>query len=170
MKKLAILLLAAQLSQAQFLTEDHTQIGFWVDPTVTDKGFQLGVEIQKIMHWGFVGVSLSHYEALDPNYTDIVGFGGINFNLFAYEPVRYYGGIRAGALFRGSSFYPLVGIVAGFDWEVLPGVLLGLRGWIDHREDQKAQFYGDYSAYKRGWITDNPLLQENGAIVVSFRW
>lgn len=170
MKTTLMFLLMLQVAQAQFITKDYTQASIWVDPTVTDKGFQIGIDLQKVMRWGFVGASASYYEALEPNYADIVGFGGINFNLLHFEPVRYYGGLRAGALFREGNPYPLVGIIAGFDWEVAKGFLIGLRGWIDYREDQKPQFYGDYSAYKKGWITNNPLLQENGAVVVSFSW
>lgn len=172
-----ILLLAVNICQAQFIKEDYTQASIWVDPVATYKegGPQIGIDIQKIMHWGWVGVSMSHFNALTPRYTDLVGSGGVNFNLFNFDAVRYYAGPRLGFLRRSKHTYPLAGGVMGFDWRISAPtasakIHIGARAWIDYREDQKAQFYGDYNAYERGLITNNNLLQENGAVVLSVSW
>lgn len=178
MKKLIILLLlVANVSQAQFLDTEYTQASVWVDPGTIGNGGapQIGMDIQKIMQWGWISASLSHYHALEPSYTDVVVSGGINFHAFNFDPVRYYTGPRGGFLNREGNWYPLVGGVAGFDWRInrptAPTIFhAGIRLWIDYREDQKNQFYGGDSAYKRGLITNNPLLQENGAIVLSISW
>lgn len=175
MKKLILLaLLATSLCQAQFVKKEYTQLSAWVDPvaTVKESGPQLGVDIQKIMRWGWVSASVSHFGKLEPSYTDFVASGGINFNLFNFEPLRYYTGPRLGFMFRGGHGYPLAGGVIGADWTISKPntstkIAIGARAWIDYREDQKQQFYGDYSAYERGLITNNALLQENGAIVLS---
>lgn len=178
MKKLAlILLLFTSLVQAQFIDKEWTQFSIWIDPIATHKegGAQIGIDIQKIMYGGWISASFSHFEALTPSYIDLVGSGGINFNLFNYKPVRYYAGPRLGFLFREGNGFPLVGGVIGFDWQLSrpysdTKIHIGARAWIDYREDQKNQFYGDYDSYERGIITNNNLLQENGAIVLSFSW
>lgn len=180
MKKLSIILTLAfcSFANAQFITvpEDdiNTQFGIFVDPTFTDKGAQIGAFATMVMNWGYVGASFSNYNNLNGiGYTDLAGELGLNWHLFNFEPVRYYAGFRGGTLWRGTSPYPLVGGVVGFDWRVSArwadvDVYIGVKLWTDYREDQKAQFYGDYDAYERGLITNNPLLQENGAITLSF--
>lgn len=173
MKTLTLcLLLYYSTLTAQFIDRDYTQASFWVDPVAWHKegGPQIGLEITKVMRWGWVSASLSHFEALEPDYTDAVGSGGINFHLFGYDPVRYYAGIRLGFLWRAGNPYPLAGSVMGFDWKIIGDLSLGLRAWIDYREDQKNQFYGDSDGYEPGLITNNPLLQENGAIVVTIKF
>lgn len=173
MKTLIIFLLTTQIALAQFITRDYTQFSVWTDPVAWHKegGPQIGAELTKVMRWGWVSVSISHFEALTPSYTDVVGSGGINFNLFNYEPIRFYGGFRLGVSGRDLNFpYPLAGMVAGFDWQIFKNFHGGLRVWVDHREDQKDQFYGDSDAYEPGLIFTSPLSQENGAIVISWSW
>ena len=175
MKKLILLLtMSSMIAQAQFIEEEWTQVGTFVDPVAWHKesGPQIGLEITKVMLWGWASVQVSHFEALTPVYSDLVGSGGINFNLFNYNPVRYYAGPRLGFMWREGNGFPLVGGVMGFDWRLSSKNAetkfhIGLRGWIDYREDQKNQFYGDSDGYEPGIITNNPLLQENGAIVIS---
>lgn len=173
MKKLAfILFLITASAGAQLLDRDYTKFSIWVDPVVTVKEGtpQVGLELTKVMHWGWVSASVSYIE-LTPSYMDAVGSGGLNLNLFNYDAIRYYAGIRLGALWREGKYpFPLVGGVIGFDWQISRGFSLGLRGWIDYRDDQEEQWYGDYDAYEPGLITNNALLQENGAIVMSFNW
>jgi hypothetical protein len=157
---------------AQFIDETYTQINNFVDPTFTDNGFQIGLEIEKIMKWGYVNVSISHYQGLEIPYNDLVGSLGINYHLFQYSRIRYYNGFRLGYIKRERTF-PMVGGVVGFDFKLkhdneTKGFRIGFRLWIDYREGQKAQFYGDYDAYKPGLITNTPLLQENGAFVFSY--
>jgi hypothetical protein len=181
MKKsiLLLLLTAPLLMQSQILTvpEDdiNVQFGFYVDPTLTDKGAQIGAFATMVMNWGFVGVSTSTYPKLGGvGYRDLVGELGLNWHLFEFEPVRYFAGFRLGRLWREKGGgYELAGGLIGFDWRVTRrdapvDVFLGLRFWADYREDQKNRAYGDSDAYKRGLITNNPLIQENGAFSVSF--
>lgn len=168
---------AMTIAQAQFLHTEYTQASVWVDTGTFGNGGapQIGADIQKIMRWGWISVSLSHYQALEPNYTDVVVSGGVNFHLFNFDPVRYYAGPRLGYITREGHWYPMAGGVAGFDWRIsrpsaATKLHIGARLWIDYREDQKNQFYGDSDAYERGLVTNNPLLQENGAIVFSISW
>lgn len=174
-KIIVVLLLVSSIANAQFIDKDYTQISVFIDPTITDNGFQIGGEIQKIMHWGYASIGASTYNGFDVSYTDLIGTVGINFNLLNNDIVRYYSGFRLGLIWRETSPYPAVGGVLGLDIRLSKFYSktqchIGVRLWVDHREDQKSQFYGDYSGYKKGWITNNPLLQENGAIVVSMSW
>lgn len=173
------ILLGAYKCNAQFITvpEDdiNTQFGFFVDPTFTDNGAQIGAFATMVMNWGFVGVSSSTYPKLgDVGYSDLVGELGLNFHLGGFEQVRYFTGFRLGRLWRGAGEgFNLTGGLVGFDWRVSRrnaevDVYLGLRFWADYREDQEDRAYGDSKAYKRGLITNNPLIQENGGFSVSF--
>lgn len=175
---LIALLLLSLSSQAQFITvpEDdiNTQFGLFVDPTFTDAGYQIGIFATMVMNWGYIGVSASDYDGLGGvGYTDLVGELGLNGHFGGFEPIRAYAGFRLGYLWRGSNMFPLVGGVVGFDWRVSKhdaevDVYLGFKLWTDYRADQTKQFFGDYDAYERGLITNNPLLQENGAFLISF--
>ncbi|MGR3218494.1 MAG: hypothetical protein ACUZ8H_01570 [Candidatus Anammoxibacter sp.] len=172
---MTIISASAQSPWFEFIDREYTQMTFMVDPTLTDKGAQIGIDIQKIMLWGFAGVSFSHYAALEPSYTDMVGFGGVNFHMFRNDRIRYYGGFRLGMNWRGQSVYPLIGLVCGIDIRLnstkyRTGLYIGGRLWVDHREDQKNQFYGDDTAYNPGIIFSGPLSQENGAITISLTW
>ncbi|SFB91841.1 hypothetical protein SAMN04489722_101259 [Algibacter lectus] len=176
-KKILLLLLVvvSTIANAQFIDKDYTQISVVFDPTITDNGFQIGGEIQKIMHWGYTSIGASTYKGFDVSYTDLIGTFGINFNLFNNDVVRYYSGFRLGLIWRETTPFPAVGGALGFDIKLSKfyskiQFYLGMRLWTDYREDQKNHFYGDSSGYKRGLITNNALLQENGAIVLSMSW
>lgn len=180
MKKILILILfyssIVNAQFIQFIDEEYTQISIWNDPVVTfqERMPQFGVDITKVMLWGWISASVSHAN-LNVGYTDLIGSGGFNLKLANYDPVRYYAGPRMGFIFREGNGFPLWGGVIGFDWRISrPHVAtkfhIGARAWIDYREDQKDQFYGASAVYKPGLITNNPLLQENGAIVISFSW
>ncbi|AUP81244.1 hypothetical protein [Flavivirga eckloniae] len=170
-----VLLVKSAIANAQFISEDYTQVSLFIDPTITDSGFQIGGEIQKIMHWGYASVGASTYNGFEVAYTDLIGTLGINFNLFNNNEIRYYSGFRLGIIWRETNPFPMVGGVVGGDIRLSKFYAktkfhIGIRLWTDYREDQKDQFYGDASGYKKGWLTNNPLLQENGAIVVSISW
>jgi len=170
---LSIALLICSISSAQFLQvndKEDAQIIAWLDPTFTDAGIHIGVEVNKQLLWGWVSLGVSHYEALNPSYTDLIGSGGFNFTMFEKQTIRIYTGPRIGVSYRDGNPYPLVGGVLGFEVDFGNGFTGGLRGWIDWREDQKDEFFGDEDAYKPGLITDHPLLQENGAIVFGFKF
>lgn len=172
---IAFLLLLSSMINAQFIDRDYTQAGVFIDPTFADYGFQIGGEIQKIMHWGYASIAASAYKGLSVTYTDLIGTLGINFNLFNNDVVRYYSGGRLGIIWRETNPFPMVGGVVGFDirlskFYAKTKYYIGARLWTDYREDQKNQFYGDYGGYEKGLITNHPLLQENGAIVFSISW
>ncbi len=176
---LILLLLFCSISHAQLISglqKESTLGSIYVDPTFNDKGFQVGLEISKTWSWGFASAAASTYETI--GYFDLVGTFGLNWHMFNTDLIRYYAGFRGGAIFRnsddrGHTHFGMGGGVMGFDirltrWNADSHVFVGFRGWIDYREDQKNRFYGDSDAYVRGLITNNPLLQENGAIVFSF--
>ncbi|GAA3651559.1 hypothetical protein [Flavivirga jejuensis] len=170
-----LLVIVSTIANAQFIDKDYTQVSVFIDPTITDNGFQIGGEIQKIMHWGYASIGASTYNGFEVAYTDLIGTIGINFNLFNNNVVRYYSGFRMGLIWRETNPFPMVGGALGFDMRLSKFYSktqfhIGLRLWTDFREDQKDQFYGDSNGYKKGLITNNPLLQENGAIVLSMSW
>ncbi len=172
---IALLLVISSIANAQFIDKDYTQVSMFIDPTVTYYGFQIGGEIQKIMHWGYASVAASTYYGFKVAYTDLIGTLGINFNLFNNDIIRYYSGARLGIIWRETSPFPMVGGAVGFDirlskFYAKTKYYIGTRLWTDYREDQKDQFYGDSGGYQKGLITNNPLLQENGAVVFSISW
>lgn len=167
--------------EAQFITvpEDdiNTQFGISIDPTLTDSGAQIGVFSTLVMNWGYVEAGFSSYIDPDPEriaYRDLVGELGLNCHLGGFEPIRYFVGFRLGFITRDNrDTYPMTGGAIGFDWRVSRrnadvDFFIGVKLWTDYREDQKDQFYGSAAKYERGLLTDNPLLQENGALRLSF--
>lgn len=153
--------IASYTVTAQFNQDEDFYASLFIDPTFTDKGFQFGVDITKELEWGFVSVSASTYPELKDGYFDIVGTPGLAFNFF--ESLTIYGGGRMGFVFRGGNVYPLVGMSLRFQVKIIDNVSIGLMFWVDHREDQKDEFYGDSDAYKEGLIFTGTLSQENGA-------
>ena len=176
-KVVILLLFLSAFANAQivtFIDKNWTQASVWVDPTLTDQGFQTGYEIEKIMDWGYASASFSIYNGLDVKYRDLVGTLGVNFNMFNNNAIRYYGGWRMGFITRtddtDKNTYPMVGATIGITIKICKHIHIGPRLWIDYREDQKDQFYGSSLLYERGFITNNPLLQENGALVFTVSW
>ena len=181
-KAVIVFLLLTTFCSAQvvtFIDKDWTQLNVWVDPTLTDQGFQTGYEIEKVMHWGYASAAFSIYDGLEVRYSDVVGTLGVNFNMFNNDVIRYYGGWRMGFISRKhkntKATYPMFGSVIGFNirlsrFNTINKMYVGYRLWIDYREDQKNKFYGNSELYKRGIITNNSLLQENGGLVFSFSW
>ncbi len=176
-----LLLLFTSFANAQFITvpEDdiNTQFGIFIDPTLTDSGAQIGAFATMVMNWGYAEASISIYDDADVEriaYTDLVAELGLNGHFGGYEPIRAYAGFRIGFINRDNkNTYPMAGGSIGFDWRVSArwskvGVYVGAKLWTDYREDQKDEFFGSAKKYKRGFITNNPLLQENGALRVSF--
>lgn len=150
---------------AQFNNDEDLTASVFVDPTFTDEGFQFGIQVRKELIWGWVGIEASHYGSLNPPYTDIVGSGGM---ALEFKPVSILLGPRAGVMYRGQSPYPLIGLISIFEIQIIENVRVGFRLWVDHREDQKDQFYGDSDAYTPGLIFTGPLAQENGAAVLTW--
>ncbi len=150
---------------AQFNNDEDLTASVFIDPTFTDAGFQFGVQLRKELLWGWTGIEASHYGSLNPSYTDLVGSGGM---AFEFKPVTILLGPRAGVLFRERSPYPLVGLITNIELQISQKIRVGFRLWVDHREDQKDQFYGDSDGYEPGIIFTGPLAQENGAAVLTW--
>lgn len=161
------MLFAGLMCSAQFNQDEDLMLTGIVDPTFTDRGFQYGIQVRKELLWGWVGLETTRYESLNPVYHDLVASGGVSIHPWA-EEVTIYGGPRAGVLWRGKDKYPVAGIGLGVDVELIDNIRAGVRLWIDHREDQKDEFYGDSSGYERGILTNNSLLQENGALTLTW--
>ncbi len=137
---------------------NSTQVGTWVDPTFTDGGFQLGIEITKLFDdIGWVSVGTSYYADLNPPYNDLVASGGLMSYLANHK--QYYGG-RIGIEYRRGQPYPLVGLVVGNEVYIDRLLSIGLRVWRDYRSSQDKQFYGG---------SDNNKWRNNGALTLIFK-
>ena len=128
-----------------------------------------GVEMTYVIGAPFISLSVSYFD-LDPDYFDYVFSTGINWEMFGYEKIRYYGGGRIGVEYREKNPNPLAGLVIGMEWELVDGFAVGFRLWVDHRESQDDGKYGDSSSYEPGMIFTSPNSQENSAITFSFVW
>ena len=184
MKRLLIIAicLVGLNSSAQFIFTDNdrdtgqeTLLSTWTDPTLSDSGFQQGVEITKELMTGWVSLGVSNYLDLDRErvpYTDLVASGGLNWHMFSNDVIKYYGGGRGGIVMRGDKQpHVLVGLVIGFDIKLDKRGLyrIGTRLWVDWRQDQKDQFFGDSDAFEPGILFKNPISQENGAVVLTIK-
>ena len=167
MKYLLLLLLFTTSLTAQLNTDEEAFVTLWADPTFTDSGFQVGAEIKKEMNWFYVSAGVSYYESLNPSYTDLVATIGVAGHP-GIEKITLYLGQRLGALYRASDPYGLYGWIFEVTYKINEWISAGARVWIDYREDQKNEFYGDSGGYERGLITNSTLLQENGAIEIIF--
>lgn len=172
MKKLtlitSLLITSIAFSQLKYNTDEERFFSVWVDPTLTDRGQQIGLSFTKEMLWGFVDLSVSHYAELKPSYTDaVVTFGFANTNY--RETINWYNGIRIGSAFRESQPHGIVGASTRLQYQIFKGFYIGFMLWVDYRADQADQFYGDASAHEY-FIFSNPMTQENGAVYISVRF
>lgn len=135
----------------------ETKLGLWVDPTFTDGGFQLGMELTKQFDdIGWVSLGVSNYADLNPPYADIVFSGGLTSSLFGHT--QYYGP-RIGIEYRRATPYPLVGFVVGNEIPIDHLITLGFRVWRDYRSSQAKEFYGG---------SDGNKWRNNGALTLIF--
>ncbi|HNP68195.1 MAG TPA: hypothetical protein PKH16_09845 [Aequorivita sp.] len=173
--KVTLLIIAIAITTAvkaqtiYYEQSDELYMSAFVDPTFTDRGFQLGVEVTFKMDWGFATYGISHYEELDPSYTDMTLMGGVRFNAFSVDAVTYYAGPRIGLIEREGNIFPLMGGVAGFDVKIdRQGIFkIGLRAWADYCADQDPMKYGGYTS--DNWLIKDPMFRENGALVFTWR-
>lgn len=151
-----------------FNTDEDFKGTIWVDPTFTDAGAHFGLGIRKELEWGWVGVEASVYPELSVSYWDAIGQGGIIYNITSKFDVL--GGFRLGYIDRNGNPFPLAGAIMIFEYEIFKDVSISVRLWVDHREDQRDQFFGDSDGYTPGIIFTSPLSQENGAAGITFRF
>ena len=142
---------------ASLHAQSDTKLGAWVDPTFTDGGFQLGIEITKEMNHGWVSVGASSYPDLSPPYSDLVFSGGLMAYMFGH---KQYAGARLGTEYRRGQPYPLVGYTAGYEMPLDRLISIGARLWRDYRSSQDKQFYGG---------SDNNKWRNNGALILIFK-
>lgn len=154
------------------------QHNLFIDPTGKPPhgggGRQFGYEMTALMGWGSISPSISTFPQLKDGYTDLVVSFEFNFHMFNTTLIRYHAGPRLGFIFRGSNQYPLIGFGAGADIVVyqFPNqkttILLGGKFYMDWREDQEDQFYGD-SSVKRWHGLDHRLVG-TGVLYLGFRF
>jgi len=145
--------------------EDFKAIAF-VDPTFDDAGFQIGLGIRKEMDWFWVGVETSTYQELNPAYYDIITQIGTILN---WNKLDILLGARGGVVFRANEPFPLGGLIMMLEYNITKQIAIGGRLYVDHREDQGNEAYGDSDGYIEGIIFTNPESQENGAFVITFK-
>lgn len=155
-----------QPNRIGFNQDEDFKAVFYIDPTFTDAGEQYGAGIRKDLEWGWVGVEASVYPELAVSYWDLIGQGGLVLNV---NRLDVYGGFRLGRTEREGNPYPLVGMIMLFEYNITKSIAVGVRFWVDHREDQKDEFYGDSSSYKPGIIFKGELAQENGAFNLTIK-
>lgn len=137
----------------------------FIDPTFSDAGFQVGLGIRKELLGGWVGLEASTYPDLNGiGYWDLVAQGGIAFEM---GKTTLLAGARIGRIEREGNPFGLAGAILQIEVEIVNGVLVGGRLWLDYREDNKNSFYGDSDGHTY-LIFSNPLLQENGAFTLTF--
>lgn len=154
----------AQAEKQTLFNNDEEFFGsVFIDPTFTDPGFQYGVEVLKEMQWFFVAAAVSQYPELEDGYTDLNFTVGMVMNFFHNQNLTIYSGAGGGANFRGGDPYGMMHLSLKLHLKIKDNVYLGLKFWVDHREDQKDEFYGDSDGHKKGLIFKGPLSQENGA-------
>ena len=146
---------------------DDTDMNLYafVDPTFTDDGEQYGIGFKKEFRFFYVGVEVSTYQALEPSYTDAIFMLGTTINLKRFDIT---GGGRIGLVKRkgNPTPLPLMGLEVSFLYHITNKLSAGFRFWVDERQDQKDEFYGDSDTYDSGIIFTNELSQENGAFII----
>lgn len=153
----------------QFNKDEETFVSLFIDPTFTDPGFQFGGEILKEMQWGYVYAQLSTYPELQDGYIELIASPGLAFSFFPNQNLQVYGGGRIGANWRGGNPYAMIGMGIRINIKLTDRLYCGLQLCVDHREDQKDQFYGDSSGHKEGLIFTGPLSQESGMGFITFK-
>lgn len=138
-------------------------------------GRQVGYKFTAIMGWGYIEPSISMFDQLEGGYMDVVVTLGLNWHMFRTTMIRYYGGLRLGREFRELGDYEMAGLALGADLTIVTfsngsSIYIGGELFVDHRESQRDQFYGDSDGYEKGLIFTNPLSQENGRINLGIRF
>lgn len=152
-------------SQVKLNDDEDFYFTTFTDPTFSDAGFQVGLGIRKELLGGWVGLEASTYPDLNGiGYWDLVAQGGIAIEI---GKTTILGGARIGRIEREGNPFGLAGTLLQIEVEIFNGVLAGGRLWLDYREDNKNEFYGDSDGHTY-LIFSNPLLQENGAFTLTF--
>ena len=137
-------------AQIQFNQDEDKYVSIWTDPTLSDNGFQIGGTFTMEYKAVFAEYSISHYNELNPSYTDIVVGYGLVLNVFKAD--LYIGG-RLGFIYREKdNIAGLTGGMMRLQYPVTKRLYLGIQFWIDARTD-----------------LGNDFVRENGGFYVSFR-
>lgn len=136
--------------QIKFNADEEHFASAFVDPTFSDKGFQFGVSYLMEYNSVYSEYSISHYNALEPSYTDLVVGYGVVLNIGKAD---LYTGGRIGFVYREKdNFAYLFGGSIRLQYPITDKIHLGLQGWLDMRSD-----------------LGNDLIRENGAIFLSIK-
>ena len=143
MKKLTIALLFPILSfsQIRFNDVEYFTISMINDPraSVKEGGFYIGGELEYVGKI-YTRVGVDNFSVLQDGYTAVVGGIGLNLTSGYFEKIRYYAGVRLGAIKRAET-NATAGLEAGIDFSVGENAFIGIRTSYDYRSDQ--EFY-DY--------------------------
>lgn len=151
---------------------NHEFINAFIDPTFTDQGAQFGASYTSIYEGkkfsSFAEIGLSHYNKLDPTYTDLVVTYG---PALSFKKLDILIGGRFGLIYRGTSqhlnrgetsaggdyttrvhIYGLFGASIRLQYPISKKLYFGAQYWYDARQD-----------------LDNNFIRENGAFFISFK-
>lgn len=120
----------------------RTTLGVFIDPNATRKdGFNIGLNLdyQRTVMYNKVNVfyfpNLRGLDYLELSAT----LCGFNAHLGYFNTHRFYGGFKAGAIFRetNSTPYPMMGFEAGYEWYITDGFCVGFILSTEYRCDNK---------------------------------
>lgn len=140
--KTLLLLLICQLSfgQFRFVDTEFFTARLSVDPYASFKegGINFVSEIEYVGPI-YVKVGVESFDVLRGSYRDMHAGLGLSFTSGYFEKVRYYAGVRAAKVHRGSyGAYRLnYGLEAGIDLDIADNWSLGYRATFDKRHDQE---------------------------------
>ena len=137
MKKLLTVALLTTVLTVNAQKEEYFTASVSIDPTATVKESSPNLvgEIELVSKWGYVKASSQILPDLEGGYVDLAGAMGFNIYLNRWKTPRIYFGGRLGTIFRGGSQYPLAGLEAGVDFDIVDNMFIGLRATRDYRED-----------------------------------
>lgn len=144
MKKIIIMLLISIGANAQvkFFDQTHEQINLIFDPNASFKesGINIGTEFEYVYQGFYIKQGVQNFAVLKGGYTDLITTFGTSFKVGKINNNRFYTGVRAGWILRGSQVYATGGFEAGFDYIFKNGLTIGVRTTRDYREDFKYSF------------------------------
>jgi hypothetical protein len=153
MKKLIILSLTLlsinSFSQIALGESQFTAVNVLVNPMVTINkgGANLQIELERVENGIYIKTFLEMLSTKDETLAIIGASSGVNFKFGYFDNYRLYAGGKINFIRRNGNTYPSYGGEIGFDHILDNGLIIGIRGSIDWREDLK--FYSP--SYEPDW-------------------
>lgn len=127
------------------------------DPVATYKdGFNIGFGFDYQREHSYNTVSLFLFPDLRGlNYTELTASHGVNIHLGYFNNHRFYGGLKAGGVWRetGKAPYGIIGFNGGYEYHFNNGFFIGGMLGYDFRSDGKIWSAKDSGYWrKNGWI------------------